>query len=73
MSTGNSGGYSLDQLLEWCTDDRLIDGYDKSDEGVVIIQDGSRREFNLLDAHAFLKGIFTATQRGSGSDDANRA
>ncbi len=73
METSTSGGYSVDQLLEWCKHDRLIESYDRSDEGVVICYNGSRREYSVPDAHAFLKTIFTSSHRGSSSEDPNLA
>ena len=67
MMSRLNGGYTLDQLLKWCEEDRLIDGYDKDDDTVVIFLDGGRRTLSHSDATILLKGIFTATQRGSNS------
>lgn len=63
------GGYSLDQLLHWCEEDRLIDGYDKTDESVVIFLNGGSRRLSHDEATSLLKGMFTATQRGTQNPD----
>lgn len=73
MSTIGPSGYSLDQLLQWCESDQLIDGFTISDDRVVIFHEGERRSFSPGDAHTFLKGVFTATQRNRDLDEANRA
>lgn len=60
------GGYTLEQLLRWCEEDRLIDGYERSDdEAIVIFLDGGSRKLSYDEATNLLKGIFTSTQRGS--------
>lgn len=63
------GGYTLDQLLQWCEEDRLIDGYDKTDESVIIFVNGGSRTLTFREATALLKGMFTSTQRGSRAGD----
>lgn len=73
METSNSGGYTLDQLLEWCTHDRLIEGYDKLEDSVVIFENGSRHEFDVSTARRFLTGMFTSTHRGTDGGDRNLA
>ncbi len=73
METSNSGGYTLDQLLEWCTHDRLIEGYDKLEDSVVIFENGSRHEFDVSAARRFLKGMFTSTHRDTDGGDRNLA
>lgn len=65
------GGYSLDQLLKWCEEDKLIDGYDKTDDAVVIFVNGGSKRLNHSDATTLLRGIFTATQRSPGSASGN--
>ena len=73
MANGSSGGYTLEQLLEWCQHDRLIEGYDVEGDLVVIFHEGTRIEYSQQDAHTFLRGIFTSTQRRQSPDDANLA
>ena len=51
-------GYTLDQLLSWCLEDRLIDSYQKTGQDIVIIQGDLRHELPLTEAESFLKGIF---------------
>lgn len=63
------GGYTLDQLLRWCEEDRLIDGYDKTEESVIIFLDGGSRTLTFREAAALLKRMFTSTQRGSRAGD----
>lgn len=63
------GGYTLDQLLRWCEEDRLIDGYDKTEESVIIFLDGGSRTLTFREATALLKGMFASTQRGSRAGD----
>lgn len=58
-------GYTLDQLLEWCTDDGLIDGFKKNGELVSIMLDGVEKEFDQIAAHTYLRGIFTGVERRS--------
>lgn len=62
MSTRDRG-YCLDQLLKWCEEDRLILGFDKTDEAVIIFLDGGSRKMSHDDAMVLLKGMFTSTQR----------
>lgn len=68
MSRQDSG-YSLDQLLRWCEEDHLIDGFDKTDETIIIFINGGSRTLSYSEAAVLLKGIFTATQRGRKSGD----
>lgn len=63
------GGYTLDQLLRWCEEDRLIDGYDKTEESVIIFLDGGSRTLTFREATSLLKGMFTSTQRGLRAGD----
>jgi hypothetical protein len=51
-------GYTLDQLLSWCLEDKLIDSYQKADDVIVIVQGDLEHELALGEAEAFLKGIF---------------
>lgn len=65
----DASGYSLEQLLTWCSQDRLIDDYLQRDGVVVIFRNGVREEFSRSDAHTYLKGVFTGVHRLS--DDRN--
>ena len=54
-----STGYSLDQLLEWCKQDHLIDGFRKDSEAVLIWHDGAERILSHTDARLYLTRMFT--------------
>ncbi len=58
-----SAGYSLDQLLEWCKQDRLIDGFRKDDQAILIWQEGTERSLSHADARLFLTRMFTGVNR----------
>ncbi len=57
-----STGYSLDQLLEWCKQDRLIDGFRKESEVILIWQNGTERMLSHADARVYLTRVFTGVQ-----------
>lgn len=67
-----SAGYSLDQLLEWCTQDGLIDGFTKNGEIVSITLDGVEKRLDHVAARKYLKSIFTGVARGSGGRPIDR-
>ncbi len=56
-------GYSLEQLLEWCTQDGLIDGFERNGEFVSIMLDGVERKLDEVAARRYLKSIFTGVAR----------
>lgn len=69
-----TAGYSLDQLLEWCKQDRLIDGFRKNPEGILIWQEGVERKLSHTDAKLLLTSIFTGVdRRSSNSSDPHSA
>ena len=51
-------GYSLDQLLSWCVEDRLIDGFERRESRVVIVQGEVRHELAAGEAETFLRAAF---------------
>lgn len=53
-----SKGYSLDQLLRWSVEDHLIDGFERREDRLVIIQGQRRRELRLPEARELLKRLF---------------
>lgn len=57
-----STGYSLDQLLEWCRQDRLIDGFKKEAEAILIWKGGRERTLSHADAMLYLTRMFTGVQ-----------
>lgn len=68
-------GYSLYQLLEWCAQDRLIEGYKLDGESVWILHEGVEKELHHVAAKKYLKGMFAGVERqadegyhGSGPD-----
>ena len=54
----STAGYSIEQLLSWCLEDRLIDGFERQEGIVVIVRGASRHELRATDAERFLKGFF---------------
>lgn len=69
---GGSTGYSLDQLLEWCWQDRLIDGFRKEGEAILIWQDGQERSLSRADAMVYLTMMFTGVKFRSDDNPDNR-
>ena len=61
----DSAGYSLDQLLEWCKQDRLIDGFRKDDGAILLWHDGTERSLSYADARLYLTRIFTGVNVNS--------
>ena len=56
-------GYTLDQLLDWCTQAHLIEGFAVDGESVFIIQGGIERELDHVTAKQYLKGMFSGLGR----------
>jgi hypothetical protein len=69
--SGHSG-YTLDQLLEWCTQGHLIEGYRNDGEFVWICQNGIETELDHAAAKNYLKSIFTGVDRRNESGPGNR-
>ncbi len=67
-----SAGYSLDQLLEWCTQDRLIDGFRKDDGAILIWHNGTEHMFSHADARLYLTKMFTGVHRRPDDDSDSR-
>lgn len=67
-----STGYSLDQLLEWCRQDRLIDGFRKEAEAILIWHDGRERTLSHADAMLYLTRMFTDVQFRSDDDKSEK-
>ena len=57
-----STGYSLDQLLEWCKQDRLIDGFRKDTDVILIWHEGTERTLSHAEARLYLTKIFTGVR-----------
>jgi len=57
-------GYTLKQLLTWCLEDRLIDAYEETEQGVIIWQGRSRHLLSPSRAHHFLAGVFGGSPYG---------
>lgn len=57
-SIADTSGYSIDQLLEWSLEDRLIDGYERNGETVIIIRGNNARELRSREAKHYLKRMF---------------
>lgn len=55
-------GYTLDQLLDWSLEDRLIDYYERAGNRLVIVQGKVRREFSTEEARRFLKESFKRSE-----------
>jgi hypothetical protein len=70
--SGHSG-YTLDQLLEWCTQAHLIEGFRNDGEFVWIFQNGIETELDHVAAKKYLKSIFTGVDRRdeSGPDNSD--
>ena len=67
-----TAGYSLDQLLEWCKQDHLIDGFLKEEGAILIWQGGTEYALNIDDARLYLTQMFTGVSRNS-DDNASDA
>lgn len=63
-----SAGYTLDQLLRWCKQDRLIDGFRKVDGAILIWSNGTERSLSYDDARLYLTQMFTAVHRNPADD-----
>lgn len=61
-----SPGYTLDQLLEWCRQDRLIDGFQVDEDAILIWHDGIEHALSHADARLYLTQMFTASHRRAG-------
>lgn len=61
-------GYTLDQLLEWCAQAHLIDGFKNDGEFVLILHDGVEKELDRVAAKKYLKTIFTGLERKDEND-----
>ena len=66
-----TAGYSLDQLLEWCKQDHLIDGFLKEEEAILIWQGGTEYALNIDDARMYLTQMFTGVNRRSDDDSSD--
>lgn len=59
-------GYTLDQLLAWCHDDRLIDTYAIRGDTVYVQSGSSMKTFDSGNALAYLKSLIRKKSEFSG-------
>lgn len=60
-----SSGYTLDQLLDWCRQDELIENFERQEEIVVITHGGRRLALQPEEALTLLKDLFASRSGGS--------
>lgn len=58
MNTSGGQGYSLEQLLAWSIEDRLIDGFEKEGEVIILVKGKLRKAFPFHEARNYLKRMF---------------